>query len=75
MMHNLALIGATVIGAVVLSAAPVSIQWSPEKTLSISVDRADARVGRPATPASVAGVHRRTTRRAVRHCAAGVTCY
>ena len=74
-MRSLALIGATVLGAVVLSAAPVSIQWSPEKTLTISVDRADARVGRPATPASAAGVHRRHTRRAVRHCAAGVTCY
>ena len=34
------------------------------------VSTAEARVGRPATPVSVAGVARRTTRR----CAAGVTC-
>jgi hypothetical protein len=34
------------------------------------VSSAEARVGRPLTPVSVAGVARRTTRR----CAAGVTC-
>ena len=34
------------------------------------VSNAEARVGRPLTPVSVAGVARRTTRR----CAAGVTC-
>jgi hypothetical protein len=32
-------------------------------------------IGRPMTPGSVAGVHRRTRRRAMRRCAAGVTCY
>lgn len=32
-------------------------------------------IGRPATPMSVAGVHRRHVRRAVRRCAVGVTCY
>ena len=31
-------------------------------------------VGRPMSPGSVAGVHRRHRRRAVRRCAAGVTC-
>jgi hypothetical protein len=81
-MRKLALIGAVVMGGVMLSAAPVSVQWSPEKALAVSVDKAYARVGRPATPGSVAGVHRRQTRRVVRHsrravrrCAAGVTCY
>jgi hypothetical protein len=34
------------------------------------VSTAEARVGRPVTPVSVAGVARRSTRR----CAAGVTC-
>ena len=38
------------------------------------VSPAQAVVGRPGTPASVAGVARRTTRRAVRRCAYGVTC-
>jgi hypothetical protein len=35
------------------------------------VSTAQARVGRPLTPVSVAGVARRSARR----CAAGVTCY
>lgn len=39
--------------------------WSPNGGLSLSVDSAQARVGRPLTPVSVAGVARRTTRRAV----------
>ena len=73
-MHKLALIGATLLGAVVLSATPISVNWSPEKQLSVSLDKAHAVVGRPATPGSVAGVHRRHSRRAVRRCAAGVTC-
>jgi hypothetical protein len=32
-------------------------------------------IGRPMSPGSVAGVHRRHRRRAMRRCAAGVTCY
>ena len=36
------------------------------------ISSAEARVGRPLTPVSVAGVARRTTRRTVRRCAAGV---
>jgi hypothetical protein len=39
--------------------------WSPSSGLSLSIDSAQARVGRPLTPVSVAGVARRTTRRAV----------
>jgi hypothetical protein len=73
-MRKLALIGATVVGAAALSAAPISVKWSAEKILSVSQDKAFAVVGRPATPGSVAGVHRRHTRRAVRRCAAGMTC-
>ena len=73
-MHKLALIGATVIGAVVLSASPISVKWSAERTMSVSQDKAVAEIGRPATPGSVAGVARRADRRAVRRCATGVTC-
>jgi hypothetical protein len=40
-------------------------EWSPSNGLSISIESAQARVGRPLTPVSVAGVARRTTRRAV----------
>ena len=74
MMRIAALIGATVMGGLLLATLPVSIQWSAEKNLSISQDKAYAVVGRPATPASVAGAHRRHGRRAIRRCATGVTC-
>jgi hypothetical protein len=73
-MRKLVLIGATVIGAAVLSASPISLKWSAEKSLTLSLDQASARVGRPLTATSVAGVHRRHVRRAVRRCAAGVSC-
>jgi len=36
-------------------AAPLSLHWSPANAPSVSVDTADARVGRPLTPMSVAG--------------------
>jgi hypothetical protein len=42
-----------------------SLEWSQNRGLALSIQSAEARVGRPATPASVAGVARRTTRRAV----------
>jgi hypothetical protein len=42
-----------------------SVDWSRDDGVSLSIDRAQARVGRPLTPVSVAGVARRTTRRAV----------
>ena len=41
-----------------------SVAWSPS-SLRLSIESAEARVGRPLTPVSVAGVARRTTRRAV----------
>jgi hypothetical protein len=42
-----------------------SIDLSPNDGLALSIQSAEARVGRPLTPVSVAGVARRTTRRAV----------
>ncbi|MHC4040690.1 hypothetical protein RAD10_03545 [Bradyrhizobium sp. 23AC] len=45
-------------------AALFSFAWSEEHGVSMSVDNAQARVGRPLTPVSVAGVARRQTRRA-----------
>ncbi|HEU0084581.1 MAG TPA: hypothetical protein VFQ87_17120 [Bradyrhizobium sp.] len=39
--------------------------WSPGESPSLSIESAQARVGRPGTPMSVAGVARRHTRRAV----------
>ncbi len=66
---------ATVFGALLLCAAPMSLQWSPAKTLSLSVDTADARIGRPLTPMSVAGVNRRVHRRAYYGAAAAYGVY
>jgi hypothetical protein len=42
-----------------------SVEWSKNSGLSLSIESAEARVGRPLTPVSVAGVARRNTRRAV----------
>jgi hypothetical protein len=53
-------------GAALLAAAPFSLHWSHEKNVALSLDSADARIGRPGTALSVAGVHRRAYRRAYR---------
>jgi hypothetical protein len=74
-MKRLVIIGSMLIGSLTLCAVPASLHVSQEKIVSVALDTADARVGRPATATSVAGVARRTTRRAVRRCAVGVTCY
>jgi hypothetical protein len=62
-MKTLSVLSIT-LGAALLAAAPYSIHWSPTKRVFISFDTANARVGRPLTPVSVAGVHRRVHRRA-----------
>ena len=62
-MKKISMIGATLVGAAVLCAAPISLHQSQDKGLSLSVDKAQARIGRPLTPGSVAGVHRRHERR------------
>ncbi len=46
-------------------AAVLSVGWSEQGGVSLSIESAQARVGRPLTPMSVAGVARRQTRRAV----------
>jgi len=63
-MNKLSVLG-IIVGAALLSAAPFSLQWS-QKNVALSLDSADARVGRPLTATSVAGVHRRAYRRAYR---------
>jgi hypothetical protein len=52
-------------GAALLTATPLSLQWS-QNHVTLSLDSADARVGRPLTATSVAGVNRRVHRRAYR---------
>jgi hypothetical protein len=54
----------TIAAAALFCAAPLSLHWSQTSTPSLSVDTADARVGHPLTPMSVAGVNRRVNRRA-----------
>jgi len=65
-MKKISVIGATLVGALVLCAAPISLHQSQDKGLTLSVDKARARIGHPLTPGSVAGVHRRVERRAYR---------
>jgi len=64
-MKKLSMLG-IIVGAALLTAAPVSLQWSHEKNVALTLNSADARVGRPLTATSVAGVHRRAYRRAYR---------
>ena len=62
-MKKLSALG-LVVATGLLCSAPVTVDWSPTKAPSLSIDTADARVGRPLTPMSVAGVNRRVHRRA-----------
>jgi len=64
-------------GAALLTAAPISLQWSQEN-VALSINSAEARIGLTAT--NVAGVHRRVHRRTYRRAgyaaaAAGVAGY
>ena len=61
-MKKLSMIG-ILVGAAVLCAAPISLHQSQDKGVSFSVDKAQARIGRPLTPGSIAGVNRRHNRR------------
>ncbi len=51
--------------AMMFSAVPYSIEVSRTQGVTVAADKAQARVGRPLTPGSVAGVARRTTRRTI----------
>jgi hypothetical protein len=64
-------------GAALLTAAPFSLQWSQ---VALSINSAEAQIGRRPTATSVAGVHRRVYRRTYRRAAyaaaaAGVAGY
>jgi hypothetical protein len=54
---------AIVAGSAFLCATSLSFAWSDHGGVALSVASAQARVGRPATPVSVAGVARRHVRR------------
>ena len=65
-------IGIVFVTAIVgLGGLQLAERLSGSSSVPSFVSTADARVGRPLTPVSVAGV----ARRSVRRCARGVTCY
>jgi hypothetical protein len=64
-MKQLKLKRVIIVGTLLLCGSSLSFDWSQQKGVSLSIDSAQARVGRPLTPVSAAGVARRTTRRAV----------
>jgi hypothetical protein len=64
-MKLISLKRAFLVAAAIVLGVSGSVGWSQSDGLSLSIDSAQARVGRPLTPVSVAGVARRTTRRAV----------
>src|SRR5215470_1989646 len=57
-MKKISVIAATLVGAAMLCAAPISLHQSQDKARAV--------IGRPLTPGSIAGVHRRYERRAYR---------
>ena len=74
-MTQLRLLAVTSAFGQVFAAIPASIKLSPANMTSLSLlslDAADARIGRPLTPLSVAGVNRRAHRRAYYRTGAGV---
>jgi len=66
-MKKLAILG-IIGGAAILTAVPLSLQWS-QKSVMLPLDGAEARAERPPTATSVAGVSRRAYRRAYRSAA------
>jgi hypothetical protein len=66
-MTKLSMLAVTLGTGLVFAAIPTSIKLSPANVTSLfsllSLDTAEARVGRPLSPVSVAGVHRRAYRR------------
>ena len=59
------------LGAAMVCLTPISFHLSPGGIVAVSLDKAEARVGRPLTPGSVAGVNRRVHRRAYYGAAVG----
>ncbi len=71
-MKQMHLTKLAIAGSTVACAALFSFSWSEQRGVSLSVESAQARVGRPLTPMSVAGVARRQDRRAAYRYGAGV---
>ncbi|TWB48110.1 hypothetical protein FBZ94_11639 [Bradyrhizobium sacchari] len=71
-MRQMHLTKLAIASSTVACAALFSFSWSEQRGISLSVESAQARVGRPLTPMSVAGVARRHDRRAAYGYGAGV---
>ncbi|MET3994758.1 hypothetical protein ABIB94_008721 [Bradyrhizobium sp. JR7.2] len=71
-MRQMLLTKLAIAGSTVACAALFSFSWSEQHGVSLSMESAQARVGRPLTPMSVAGVARRQNRRAAYGYGAGV---
>jgi hypothetical protein len=63
-MKQMSLTTVAIAASTFACAALLSFGWSEQRGVSLSVESAQARVGRPLTPVSVAGVARRQNRRA-----------
>ena len=63
-MRQIHLTKLAIAASTVACATLFSLDWSEQRGVSLSVESAQARVGRPLTPVSVAGVARRQNRRA-----------
>jgi hypothetical protein len=71
-MNKLSQFAVSSSAAMVCAAVPASFKSSPANTTLFSLNTAEARVGRPLTATSVAGVSRRVQRREYRRTGAGV---
>ena len=65
-MKKLSVIGATLLGAAVLCAAPISLHLSQDKGMSLSVDKAQALIP-PGTPCKAAAKLEFPTDKKARH--------
>jgi hypothetical protein len=63
-MNQMGLRKFAIAGSTIACAVLLSFSWTEQRGVSLSVESAQARVGRPLTPVSVAGVARRQDRRA-----------
>ena len=63
-MNQMRLTKLAIACSTVACATMLSFGWSEQRGVSLSIESAQARVGRPLTPMSVAGVARRQNRRA-----------
>jgi hypothetical protein len=61
-MKKLSVLG-IIVGAAALVAAPISVNWPSEDHAVVTINSADAKVGKPLSATSVAGVNRRQGRR------------